>query len=296
MRPASTRPIESLAIDIVAEAGTAENAKPVAETLQALLTLGKNAIQGFRRDGGRPPGEISEGYEWLLQAVDSVLAQARVETNEGFVRLHSEPPVDIAEGIRLLAPVVSQARAAARRTQSVNNLKQIGLAFHNYALSAQSHFPATLNRDKGKFPYSWRVAILPYLEQNELYNQYNFDEPWDGPNNRKLIDKMPVIYAYPGPAGAVEPEPHVVLRHRRPVGHRRRRGRGEDRADHRRHVEHDPRRRGEARYPVDQARGHPVRPERRPARAGRVHAGRLQCASSPTDRCITSRSPSIRWS
>ena len=43
-------------------------------------------------------------------------------------------------------------------------------------------------------PYSWRVAILPYLEQNELYKRYNFDEPWDGPNNRKLLDQMPAIF------------------------------------------------------------------------------------------------------
>ena len=34
-----------------------------------------------------------------------------------------------------------------------------------------------------------------------MYNQYNFDEPWDGPNNRKLIDKMPATYGYPGPDG-----------------------------------------------------------------------------------------------
>src|SRR5262249_50492367 len=82
------------------------------------------------------------------------------------------------------------------------NLKQIGLAFHNYH-SANDRFPAAANpggKDRS-IPYSWRVALLPYLEQQELYNQYNFDEPWDGPNNRKLIDKMPAVYAYPGPDG-----------------------------------------------------------------------------------------------
>src|SRR5262249_1436642 len=105
-----------------------------------------------------------------------------------------------AEGIRLLVPAVTTARAAARRAQSTNNLKQIGLAFHNFQ-SANDHFPASANGDKGKFPYSWRVAILPYIEQQELYNQYRFDEPWDGPNNIKLIDKMPVVYAYPDPDG-----------------------------------------------------------------------------------------------
>ncbi len=54
-----------------------------------------------------------------------------------------------------------------------------------------NHFPAAVNfgGKSGKVPYSWRVAILPYLEQQALYNAYNFDEPWDGPNNRKLIDE-----------------------------------------------------------------------------------------------------------
>jgi hypothetical protein len=77
----------------------------------------------------------------------------------------------------------------------VNNLKQIGLAFHNFH-SDNGHFPAAVNRDKGPFPYSWRVAILPYIEQQELYRQYRFDEPWDAPNNIKLIDQMPATYAY----------------------------------------------------------------------------------------------------
>ena len=46
--------------------------------------------------------------------------------------------------------------------------------------------------------HSWRVLILPYLEQNDLYKEYNFDEPWDGPNNRKLASRMPRMYALHG--------------------------------------------------------------------------------------------------
>ncbi len=80
----------------------------------------------------------------------------------------------------------------------MNNLKQIGLAFHNHN-SQYGHFPASVNlggRNK-TIPYSWRVAILPFIDHQALYDAYNFDEPWDGPNNRKLIDKMPAIYGYP---------------------------------------------------------------------------------------------------
>jgi prepilin-type processing-associated H-X9-DG protein len=199
----------SLAIDLAAESGSAENAKAVADTLQAVLTLGKNALQGLRRDLVHP-GSINEAHEWLLQSADSLLARTKVETTEGSVRMHGEASVDLAEGIRLLVPAVSSARVAARRAQSANNLKQIGLAFHNYNFSTK-HFPAAVNRggkDKS-IPYSWRVAILPYIEQQELYNEYNFDEPWDGPNNRKLIDKMPTVYASPVPDGSPSSRSHT---------------------------------------------------------------------------------------
>lgn len=46
--------------------------------------------------------------------------------------------------------------------------------------------------------HSWRILILPYIEQNELYKDYNFDEPWDGPNNRKLATRMPRLFALHG--------------------------------------------------------------------------------------------------
>ena len=190
---------QGLTIDLVAAAGSERDAKPVAETLQAVMTLGKNAVQGLRRDSDLRRGE---GLDWVLQAADSLLEKARVETSENFVHLRADSSINLAEGIRLLVPAVTTARAAARRKLSANNLKQIALAFHNYN-STYQHFPAAVNYG-GKtksVPYSWRVAILPFIEQQELYNQYNFDEPWDGPNNRKLLDKMPATYSYPGPDG-----------------------------------------------------------------------------------------------
>ena len=49
----------------------------------------------------------------------------------------------------------------------------------------------------GKTPYSWRVAILPYVEQMDIFRKYHLDEPWDSPHNRTLIDKMPAVYRLP---------------------------------------------------------------------------------------------------
>jgi hypothetical protein len=62
-----------------------------------------------------------------------------------------------------------------------------------------NRLPAAAIVDKdGKPLLSWRVAILPYLEQEALYKQFKLDEPWDSPNNIKLLDKMPRIYGPPG--------------------------------------------------------------------------------------------------
>ena len=61
--------------------------------------------------------------------------------------------------------------------------------------SAKRQFPAAASYDAdGKPLLSWRVQILPYIEQNELYKQFHLDEPWDSPHNRKLIERMPAVF------------------------------------------------------------------------------------------------------
>ncbi len=97
----------------------------------------------------------------------------------------------------LLLPAVQQAREAARRTSSLNTLRQLALAFHNYE-SAYARFPMQANYDdSGKPLLSWRVHLLPFLEENDLYEQFKLDEPWDSPHNIKLLDQMPAIYKSP---------------------------------------------------------------------------------------------------
>jgi hypothetical protein len=97
----------------------------------------------------------------------------------------------------LLLPAVQAARQAARRTQSSNNLKQIGLAFHNFH-DAYGAFPAAGGvGDDGKPMLSWRVALLPFVEQGNLYNRFHLDEPWDSEHNIKLLEEMPAVYKHP---------------------------------------------------------------------------------------------------
>jgi prepilin-type processing-associated H-X9-DG protein len=76
-----------------------------------------------------------------------------------------------------------------------NNLKQIAIAFHNYASSYRDKLPSDIVDKSGKPILSWRVVILPYVEENRLYTEFKLDEPWDSDHNKKLIERMPKVYA-----------------------------------------------------------------------------------------------------
>ena len=99
--------------------------------------------------------------------------------------------------VALLLPAVQAAREAARRSQSMNNMKNIMLALLNYE-SARKAFPAHANYSAdGKPLLSWRVHILPFMEQQALYDQFHLDEPWDSEHNKTLIPRMPEFYLDP---------------------------------------------------------------------------------------------------
>jgi hypothetical protein len=83
------------------------------------------------------------------------------------------------------------------RVQSRNNLKLIALAMHGYH-DTYNGFPAATGYNKGKKPLlSWRVAILPFIEEGALFKKFKLDEPWDSPHNKKLIPLMPKVFAPP---------------------------------------------------------------------------------------------------
>ena len=99
--------------------------------------------------------------------------------------------------VGMLLPAVQAVRTAARRTQSMNNLRQLTLAAHNYE-SAYRRFPSGDGPVEPDGPaVSWRVKILPFIEQANLYEQYNFDEPWDSENNMKVAKQMPETFMNP---------------------------------------------------------------------------------------------------
>jgi hypothetical protein len=112
------------------------------------------------------------------------------------------PLAPTAAVLALLAGCMSLLWIAApaelsRHSACVVNLKQISLALHNYHDHYGAFPPAYIADESGRPMHSWRVLILPFLERSHLYAEYRFDEPWDGPNNRRLADRMPPAYRCP---------------------------------------------------------------------------------------------------
>jgi len=87
---------------------------------------------------------------------------------------------------------------AAAQMESANNLKQIVLAMLNYHTDKGNFPSATGAGNDGKPLLSWRVQLLPYMEQQALYREFHLDEPWDSEHNKKLIPRMPSFFAAPG--------------------------------------------------------------------------------------------------
>lgn len=87
--------------------------------------------------------------------------------------------------------------AQQRENISRENLERIGQAILEYH-EDYGKFPDTFNQDaEGNALLSWRVHLLPYLGQQELYDQFKLDEPWDSEHNRELRDEMPGVYYNP---------------------------------------------------------------------------------------------------
>lgn len=106
----------------------------------------------------------------------------------------SEPPA------REQPPAKGEAQAGeteAKPSANINNLKRILVALQVFE-SAQGGFPpAAIHGVDGRPKLSWRVALLPYLDQKELYQQFRLNESWDSPHNKTLIDRMPAVFETP---------------------------------------------------------------------------------------------------
>jgi hypothetical protein len=189
--------LDGMSIGGVALCGDEEGATRVSETAAALKTLARNALANIRGGTGGPE---AEAMLTIIDEIETLLGAATIEAEGATVRLRAETDQDLGAFLELATGPIDAARIAARRSEAVKNLKRIGLALHNYQDTYRNFPPPVLFAEDGT-PYSWRVALLPFLEQTDgpsLFKEYRFDEPWDGPHNRTLLDRMPDVYRVPG--------------------------------------------------------------------------------------------------
>ena len=104
----------------------------------------------------------------------------------------------------LLVPATKGAYRHSYHNRCRHCMSQLAGAILTYQKDHGTFPPAYQLGPDGKPWHSWRVLILPYMDGKELYDAYNFDEPWDGPNNRKLWNEIPNVYKCRGCARANE--------------------------------------------------------------------------------------------
>jgi Type II secretory pathway, pseudopilin PulG len=100
--------------------------------------------------------------------------------------------------LALLVPAWRAARESANRQSCSNNLKQLVIALHNYHDVYGVFPPAHLCDPSGRAVHSWRVLIWNFLEAQPYFSQYDFAEPWNGPNNSKLAVHFSRVFRCPG--------------------------------------------------------------------------------------------------
>jgi hypothetical protein len=146
----------------------------------------------------RQPGDQGAIALKTIDLGEDLLDQLKISAEGNLVRAKaSMEGAKVAQLASTLASAAHAAQGAAGRTTSMNNMKQLGLAMHNYH-DVYKHFPAaSIIGPDGKTPHSWRIEVLPFLEQDALYRQCKMDEPWDSPNNKKILEQMPAVFRDP---------------------------------------------------------------------------------------------------
>jgi len=140
--------------------------------------------------------EADPAGKGFLPTFEQLVAEAKMVNSENTISATIPRLKDLEKIPELLKPAVDQAKKATEQVNRRNNLKMIGLAFHNYE-SAMRAFPAANGPGAEPLPHpglSWRVYLPPYPDEPGLYQEFKLDEPWDSDHNKALIARMPKVF------------------------------------------------------------------------------------------------------
>ena len=183
--------------------------KPLLPVLKALYQRGRAVVLKELPD-----------MKPLFGLFDELVAGVRVAQKGTEVVVSVSRPKQMDNLAVALRPAIKQVVVAQLRSERKINLKLIGLAMHNYH-DTHARFPGNGSDGNGKKKgLSWRVHLLPFLEEAELYRKFKLDEVWDSPHNKKLIAKMPDVFKMPGVKikGESKTAIHVFVGEKTPFG------------------------------------------------------------------------------
>lgn len=160
----------------------------------------------------------------ILREIDTLLKDAPIQTKGTAVTMDLNYKGGQSTSVGLFAlfgVFISESRSsfvggtkikpAGGADPHEQHLKAIAEALDRYHADKGSYPPPAILDKEGRPILSWRVALLPYLgeEAKALYKEFNLEEPWDGLNNKKLIEKMPLEFRMPDSSEAYKTATHV---------------------------------------------------------------------------------------
>ena len=179
-------------LEFVANTADEDSARMISTIAQGFLAQGK---QQFKR-APLPPVE-SDGEKAAVKMAQAVVESASLNQSGSRIEFSVTVPEGFDKLPELLKPALEKARTTAEATKKKNVLRQIGLAFHNYH-DVNGTFPGAGRSAAGQKGLSWRVHLLPYMDNGGLYQKFKLDEPWDSEHNKALIEQMPEIFKTDG--------------------------------------------------------------------------------------------------
>jgi len=179
------------------ECTSAESGQKVNDTLKKGLDVAKPGL-GVLIMMAKAQEDIPPAAKEGLDVLGRLLLGLQVTQSGDQVVVTAQKPEGLDKLVASLPAALHEAEGAAQnagqRSMRLNHLKQVSLAMLNYEMTHKVFPPAAICDKQGKPLLSWRVAILPFIEAKPLYDQFRLDEPWDSPNNKGLLDRMPVAY------------------------------------------------------------------------------------------------------
>ena len=201
------------------EVGDAKPAGVIQAVLSGSLAMGQQMMT---------PENAPPGMEGMMETLGGLIKGVKVERDEGTLTYTVRKPADYEKQIASLKPefkklgdAIRGARGAATRARKRNSMREIGLAFHNHH-DVYNTFGSANGKTKAdggrKGGLSWRVHLLPFLEEVQLYEKFKLNEPWDSEHNKKLIAEMPDIFKVEGVNGEGKTSIHVLIGENAPFG------------------------------------------------------------------------------